>query len=180
MNHAGKKHSWKSPYTVSLPNTACWRVRDPSFCHRMHAAYSPACQCWRKPRALFLVNKSFYSAALEIFYKHNFIRSTTANLSCGLPIGFFTSTTPDCLRILRHLQLMSSGNKLAIDWSCKKDLGGANGRTNLCFLCFSCLWVKIPRYEEIRANRNDIAIEIVREHRPHVFSASSRGRRQPS
>ena len=52
----------------------CWR-RMPSewscFCRLYHAAYTPNCQCWRPPRALFLVSRLMRDEALAVFFSSN-------------------------------------------------------------------------------------------------------------
>lgn len=41
------------------------------ICYRRRTGYSPHCQCWAAPRALFLANKSLYQEALQVLYSCN-------------------------------------------------------------------------------------------------------------
>ena len=56
----------------------CWRGkkhgshrRQFCFCQSHHAAYTPFCHCWEPPTLLFLVNRAFWSDALQIFFSKN-------------------------------------------------------------------------------------------------------------
>ncbi|KAI1774983.1 hypothetical protein F4818DRAFT_57464 [Hypoxylon cercidicola] len=41
------------------------------ICRRYRSGYSSRCQCWVAPRALFLVNRSFYGEAMQVLYSCN-------------------------------------------------------------------------------------------------------------
>ncbi|KAI1412061.1 hypothetical protein F5Y13DRAFT_200393 [Hypoxylon sp. FL1857] len=89
-----------------------------SFCRARRSAYSSRCKCWIPPRALFLVNRTMYRDACDVFYSNNRAIVTpsegliTGICSCVQRLRLDASRfitrqlQPDILHRLHHLEIV--------------------------------------------------------------------------
>ena len=73
----------------------CYMLLDNGcFCHRYHAAFSSACNCWCPPIPLFLISHTLYARAQHVFFSKNcfiVMPSDTYEASKSIPHRFEAS-----------------------------------------------------------------------------------------